>query len=151
MLKQTLIFAMFVGLSFTMFAAQAETIEIEGMDTLRFDKASITVKAGESVTIKLVNNTKFPPMAMSHNWVLLAAGADAKKFDEAAAKAGSSADYIPAGMDKQILAHTGLVAGGESKTVTFTAPKKPGDYEYICTFPGHFPAGMKGTLIVKGK
>ena len=29
-------------------------------------------------------------------------------------------------MSKGILAHTGLVAGGESKTVTFAAPKKAG-------------------------
>ncbi len=86
---------------------------------------------------------------MSHNWILLAAGADAQKFDAAATAAGSDANYIPAGMSKQILAHTGMVAGGESNTVTFTAPRKPGDYEYICTFPGHFTAGMKGTLIVR--
>ena len=151
MLKKTFLFVMFVGLPFTMFAAQAKTIEIEGMNTLRFSKASITVKAGEKVTIKLVNNTKLPGVAMSHNWVLLATGADAQKVDAAATAAGSSADYIPAGVDKQILAHTGMVAGGESKSVTFTAPQKPGDYEYICTFPGHFAAGMKGTLIVKAK
>lgn len=151
MLKRTFIFVMFVGLSFTMFATQAKTFEIEGMNTLRFSEASITVKPGEKVTLKLVNNTKLPGMAMSHNWVLLAAGVDAKKVDAAASAAGSSASYIPAGMSKEILAHTGLVAGGESKTVTFTAPKKPGDYEYICTFPGHFAAGMKGTLVVKAK
>ena len=151
MLKKMFMFAMFATLSFATFAAQAKTIEIDGMDTLRFSEASITVKAGEKVTVKLVNNTKLPGMAMSHNWVLLAAGVDAKKVDEAATAAGSSAGYIPAGMDKQILAHTDLVAGGESKTVTFTAPQKPGDYEYICTFPGHFGAGMKGTLVVTAK
>jgi azurin len=54
-------------------------------------------------------------------------------------------------MSDQIIAHTGLVAGGESDTVTFTAPEEPGDYEYICTFPGHFAAGMKGTLTVKAE
>ncbi len=151
MLKKSFVFAMFVGLSFTMFAVQAKTIEVEGLNTLKFSKTSITVNAGEKVTIKLVNKTKMPAVAMSHDWVLLAAGVDAKKVDAAASAAGSSASYIPAGMSKEILAHTGMVAGGESKTVTFTAPKKPGNYEYICTFPGHFAAGMKGTLVVKAK
>jgi uncharacterized cupredoxin-like copper-binding protein len=33
--------------------------------------------------------------------------------------------------------------------VTFTVPKKPGVYTFICTFPGHFAGGMKGTLTVK--
>jgi uncharacterized cupredoxin-like copper-binding protein len=28
-------------------------------------------------------------------------------------------------------------------------PKAPGSYPYVCTFPGHFQAGMRGTLEVK--
>ena len=38
---------------------------------------------------------------------------------------------------------------GESVEVTFTAPDTPGDRPYICTFPGHYVGGMKGTLIVE--
>ena len=38
---------------------------------------------------------------------------------------------------------------GETVEVTFDAPKAPGVYTFICTFPGHFLAGMKGTLTVK--
>lgn len=149
MLKKTLVLMMFAVLSVSAFAAQAKTVEIEGLNSLKFSKDSITVKPGEKVTIKLTNNSKLPAAAMAHNWVLLAADANAQKIDEAAVKAKGS-DYIPKDMSDQILAHTGLVGGGESDTVTFTAPEKPGDYEYICTFPGHFAAGMKGTLTVKG-
>ena len=85
---------------------------------------------------------------MAHNWILLAADADAQAVDEAAAQAKDN-DYVPKDMSDQILAHTGLVAGGETDEVTFTAPEEPGDYEYICTFPGHLAAGMKGTLTVE--
>jgi len=141
----------FALLSTAAVAVQAKTVEIEGMNTLKFSKDAITVKPGEKVTIKLVNSTELPAGAMSHNLVLLAAGADAHKVDQAATKAGKDKDYIPEGVDDQILAHTGLVAGGESDTITFTAPEKAGDYEYICTFPGHFAAGMKGTLTVKAE
>ncbi len=151
MLKRIFTLTLFVLLSTAAVAAQAKTIQIEGLDTLKFSTESITVKPGEKVTIKLVNNTKLPASAMSHNFVLLTADADAHKVDQAASKAGKSKNYVPEGKDAQILAHTGLVAGGESDTVTFTAPKKPGDYEYICTFPGHFAAGMKGTLTVKAE
>jgi len=28
-------------------------------------------------------------------------------------------------------------------------PAAPGSYPYVCTFPGHFVAGMKGNLVVK--
>ena len=37
---------------------------------------------------------------------------------------------------------------GVSTTVTFT-PGASGTYRYWCTIPGHAPAGMAGTLIVK--
>ena len=42
-----------------------------------------------------------------------------------------------------------MAANGQEVSTTFKAPAKPGTYPYICTFPGHFFAGMKGTLIVK--
>ena len=148
MLKKTLALVMFAVLSVSAFAAQAKTVEIEGMNSLKFSKENITVKPGEEVTIKLTNKTDLPESAMAHNWLLLAADADAQAVDEAAAQAKDN-DYVPKDMSDQILAHTGLVAGGETDEVTFTAPEEPGDYEYICTFPGHLAAGMKGTLTVE--
>jgi plastocyanin len=36
---------------------------------------------------------------------------------------------------------------GASKTVTLNL--KPGSYKFYCTVPGHRPAGMEGTLVVK--
>jgi len=32
---------------------------------------------------------------------------------------------------------------------TFKVPAKPGRYAFLCTFPGHFALGMRGTLVVK--
>lgn len=150
MLKKTLMLVMFAALSTMTIAAQAKTVEIEGKNSLKFSQESITVKPGEEVTIKLTNNTTLPSAAMAHNWILLSADADAEKVDEAASEAKDN-EYVPSDMGDQIIAHTGLVGGGESDTVTFTAPEEPGDYTYICTFPGHFAAGMKGTLTVKAE
>ena len=48
-----------------------------------------------------------------------------------------------------MIAHTDMVGGGESSTITFTAPAA-GEYPYICSFPGHFGL-MTGKLIVKAK
>jgi azurin len=47
-----------------------------------------------------------------------------------------------------VIAHTGLVGPGETVEVTFKAPAA-GTYTFLCSFPGHFAAGMKGTLVVK--
>jgi plastocyanin len=52
-------------------------------------------------------------------------------------------------MKSEILADVGLVGPGERLEVTFTAPKVAGTYPYVCSFAGHYAAGMNGTLIVK--
>ena len=49
----------------------------------------------------------------------------------------------------QVLVATALAGNGETVSAEFTAPAKPGRYTFICTFPGHFAAGMKGVLVVK--
>ncbi|WP_423823104.1 plastocyanin/azurin family copper-binding protein [Salinisphaera sp. SPP-AMP-43] len=128
-------------------AAPAKSVTLIGRNDLRFSKDHITAAPGQKITVKLVNKSHLPASAMSHNWVLLKPGADAGAID-AAAQSAVDNDYIPASKSDRIIAHTGMVAGGESATVTFMAPEKPGDYEYICTFPGHFTAGMKGVLTV---
>jgi azurin len=128
--------------------AQARTIDIEGLQTLKFSVDHISAKPGEKLTVKLSNKTSLPPDAMSHNFVLLKKDADPSAFANAAVNAKDNG-YIPKDMMNKVIAHTELVAGGKSKSVTFTVPKETGDYTYICTFPGHYAAGMKGTLTVK--
>ena len=44
---------------------------------------------------------------------------------------------------------TGQFNPGEERTITFTAPNRPGEYQFICTVPGHLQLGMKGTLVVR--
>lgn len=39
--------------------------------------------------------------------------------------------------------------GGDSTSITFTAPDAPGEYKIYCNIPGHEAAGMKATLIVE--
>ncbi|AWN14710.1 plastocyanin/azurin family copper-binding protein [Salinisphaera sp. LB1] len=129
------------------FAAPTKSVTIVGRNDLRFSQDHITVAPGTKVTLKLINKSHLPASAMSHNWVLLKSGTDAGAFDNAARSAANN-DYIPKSMSDRVIAHTTMVSGGHSDTITFTAPTKPGNYEYICTFPGHFRAGMKGTLTV---
>lgn len=123
-------------------------IEITGNDQMKFDVSSFEVKAGQEVTIILKNIGKLPKVAMAHNIVIIKQGTDAMKF----AMAGISSkdtDYVPPAMKESVVAMTDLAGPGESVKVTFTAPSEPGDYAYICTFPGHFMAGMKGLMVVK--
>lgn len=111
---------------------------------------SITVKPGEKIRIRLTTRSQLPASAMSHNWILLKNSAKPEAFDNAASKAKDN-DYVPTDMKDQIIAHVPLTSGGQTNEVTFTAPEKTGDYTYLCSFPGHFTAGMKGTLKVQGE
>ena len=40
-----------------------------------------------------------------------------------------------------------FVGGGGSARLDFVAPKEPGDYGYVCTFPGHWRL-MQGVMKV---
>jgi azurin len=57
-------------------------------------------------------------------------------------------DYVPTEA-KQVLAHSKLLGPNESDLVTFNAPYVPGDYLYVCSFPGHYSQGTKGFMTVK--
>ena len=81
---------------------------------------------------------------MAHNFVLLAKGTDAAAFTNASATA-SATGYIPVQFKAKVLASTALIGPGETVEVTFKAPAAPGQYTYLCSFPGHFVAGMSDT------
>lgn len=124
------------------------TIEIQGLDTLKFEPATIRAKPGETIRVVLTVKSMMPKVAMAHNFVLMAPKAEIDSFVQAAARARTT-DYIPAARKADILAMTGMAGAGETVEVTFTAPKEPGTYTFICTFPAHYQGGMKGSLIVQ--
>ena len=121
-------------------------LEISGNDQMQYDKQVLTVPAScTEVTVTLHHVGKLPREAMGHNWVLVN-GADLEAVANGGMGAGLANDYVAAG-DKRVLAHTKVIGGGQTTSVTFpTSLLKPGaDYRYLCTFPGH-NALMRGTL-----
>ncbi len=124
------------------------TIKIKGTDQMKFDVTEINAVPGEKIRIVLTTVSKLPKMAMSHNVVVLKKGADAEAFANASAMARDN-DYIAPDMKDQIIAATALAGGGDTVEITFTVPEDAGSYTYICSFPGHYLGGMKGTLNVK--
>jgi putative heme-binding domain-containing protein len=53
--------------------------------------------------------------------------------------------YVP--NSPKVLHATKLVDPNQQIKLSFTAPSEPGDYQYVCTFPGHWRR-MVGTLAV---
>lgn len=129
-------------------ATGPRAIELTAGDNMKFNLATIEAKPGEELKVTLTNIGTLPKEAMGHNWVLLKKGSDPAAFS-AAAMTAKDTDYIPASLKDQIIAHTQTLGPRKSDEVTFKAPTEPGEYPFLCSFPAHFPAGMKGTLVVK--
>ena len=89
-----------------------------------------------------------PKIAMAHNVVVLAKGTNLDAFVNASAMARST-NFIAPAFAKSVIADTGMGGAGDTVQVTFTAPKAPGRYDFVCSFPGHFAGGMRGVLVVK--
>jgi azurin len=129
-------------------AGAGRTVELTGGDDMKFNTTAIEAKPGETLHIVLKNVGAVPKVAMAHNFVALKAGVDAAKFSQDAMTAKDT-DYVPAARKADVLGATKLAGPGETVEVTFKAPAKAGVYPYLCTFPGHYAAGMKGDLTVK--
>jgi azurin len=112
-------------------------IEITAGDTMKYSITAIEAKPGEDIK-----------EVMGHNFVLLKAGSDVAAFD-AAALNSKDTGYIPAALGDEIIAHIDLLGPRKSGEVEFKAPTTPGDYNFLCTFPAHYQAGMRGVLTVK--
>lgn len=122
------------------------TVEIEGNDAMQFNKPAIEVSQScKEFTVKLKHSGKMPKQAMGHNWVL-AKTTDVQAVATDGIAAGLPQDYVKAG-DARVVAHTKIIGGGESDSVTFSPAKLAagGSYTYFCSFPGHSSL-MKGTL-----
>ena len=110
---------------------------------MRYDVETFTVQAGSDVKIWLYN-----PDHMPHNLVVSLPGT-AEEIGNAAAELGADGfgmSFVP--KTNKIIAATKLINHRESELLEFKAPTSPGEYDYLCTFPGHWQI-MRGKMIVK--
>lgn len=124
-----------------------KTFHLTGNDSMKYNITRLDVMPGDPVTLTMKNIGTLPISAMGHDFVLLKQTADANAFDQAALTHKADG-YFPTNLADEVIAHTKLLGPGQSETIHFTAPEKPGEYTYLCTFPGHFQAGMKGIMVV---
>jgi len=128
---------------------ESREITITGNDAMQFDVKKIEVSSGEKIKVTFKNIGSMPKIAMGHNWVLLNKDTDALAFGQKVlASGGSATNALPKSLLGEVIAHTQVLGPGESESVTFDTPSEKGEYEYVCTFPGHF-AMMRGVLEVK--
>jgi uncharacterized cupredoxin-like copper-binding protein len=115
-------------------------------EKLSFDVRWFAVEAGKPVQIVLVNRD-----AMPHNLLVGAPGSLEEIGTQGAAMpmptdpASTAKAFVPD--TPLVLQATRLIKEGESERLAFTAPAKPGEYIFVCTFPGHWMR-MYGVMLV---
>jgi azurin len=114
-------------------------------EQMRYDTPRIVVETDKPFEI-IVENADFMP----HNLVIVKPGARERVGATAASFRPDHLDsegraYVPETPD--VLAATRLLESGQTASLRLRAPRIAGDYEYVCTFPGHHQV-MWGWLIV---
>lgn len=102
------------------------TIEVAGVDQLKFEPDRLEVEAGETIAFEFKNAGDIP-----HEFVL---------GDEETLDAHAHGGDQPNG--------TGEVPGGGTETIAWTFTKA-GELSYECHVDNHHEAGMRGTITVK--
>jgi len=104
------------------------TIDVT-LSEFSFTPNTFTVPAGQEISINAQNNG-----AVVHNFIVM-------NLDTSVGEEFNSEDEANIYWQLEI-------QPGQDSTTTFTAPSEPGDYQIVCSTPGHYVAGMIGTLTV---
>lgn len=126
---------------------EAQVVQIKTVkNAMKYDLSEFVVQAGKAVKIVFEN-----PDFMQHNLLIVQPGtletvgtaADKMATDPQ----GAEKNYVPA--IPEVLFSTPLLDPEASMELTFIAPDKPGEYPFVCTFPGHWRI-MQGVMKVVG-
>ena len=117
-------------------ASEADrTIEVTANDELRFDPAEFEVAAGEVVTFRVTNAGE-----AEHEFVL----GDEQAQQQMAEEMDGGDDHAHSGdMSNAVTVH-----GGEQVELTWRFPDEPTTVLIGCHVPGHYEAGMRGSVTV---
>jgi putative heme-binding domain-containing protein len=115
-------------------------------DQMIFDKERFVVQAGKPVEFVFENTDIMP-----HNFVIVSPGQLEKTGMAAEAFAtqpgAAEKQYVPPMPSGTILLASKLLQTRQAQQLSFTAPREPGIYPYVCTYPGHWRR-MHGALYV---
>lgn len=125
------------------------SVDVDSTDQMTFTTKAIEIdKSCKQFTVNLKHSGSLPKAVMGHNLVI-------SKYDDMSQIAtdgmsvGLDKSYLKDG-DDRVIAHTKVIGGGETDSVTFDVSKlDPAEkYGFFCSFPGHIGM-MKGTVTLK--
>ena len=109
------------------------TIKIHMSDAMRFFPSEVRVKRGDTVRLVLTNSGQ-----LTHEIVI-------GTLDELKKRAARMKENAATQTADAYSAH---VAPGTSARIVWQFTK-PGEFYYACLMPGHFDAGLIGTIVVR--
>jgi uncharacterized cupredoxin-like copper-binding protein len=116
------------------------SIAVTADDTMRFGPGTISATAGETIAFVVTNTGE-----AEHEFVLGDATVQAEHAEEADAAETDEAASMGDEAHEDEAAIT--LAPGETRTLVYTF-EEPGTQFYACHLPGHYEAGMWGTIVV---
>lgn len=119
-------------------------------EQMKFDTTRLVVEAGKPFEVIFENVDVMP-----HNIVFVKPGARKAVSEEVQTMKPDKLDfqkraYLPGDgkkLDPRVLGASKLIEYGQKETLKMNAPAEEGEYEYVCTFPGHWTI-MYGKLVV---
>lgn len=130
--------------------SEIENVDIElelavTPNVLEFDRDELRAQPGQTVRVVFTNTDN-----MEHNLLFIRPGTLAEVGERAdqmiSSPDGRSLGYVPGTSD--VIASTPILDPGESYELVFTVPEQPGEYQFVCTIPGHWRS-MNGEFIVE--
>lgn len=117
------------------------TISVD-MSEFTYAPATISVKSGETVTLRLKNTGTIEHEFMAGREAMAGMGymEDWLAMARAEHATGHDMDHQGSGM---------RVQPKDTATLTITVPAEKGEFEFGCFMPGHYESGMTGKLIVQ--
>lgn len=109
------------------------TVEVSMADAFSYEPDAITVQAGDTIVFEVTNTGELP-----HEFVLGDHELQVEHEQEMADMGAGMMTDEPNAI---------AVPPGETKSLAFTFTE-PGELEYACHQPGHYSAGMVGSLTV---
>jgi uncharacterized cupredoxin-like copper-binding protein len=109
----------------------SRTIQIETTDTLRFVADHLDVRAGETIAFEIRSAGNLP-----HEFFI---GTPEEQLEHEREMARGAPMHAEPGQAE--------VPAGQTVRLVYTFDQ-PGTLEYGCHVPGHYPAGMRGTITV---
>jgi putative heme-binding domain-containing protein len=125
--------------------SSSQKLSVSAAPGLQFEPRVLRVVPGARVSLAFRNGDP----GMPHNVAVVRADA-IDEFGERSMQLASNpraiaTHYVPD--DPRELCFSPILQPGDSYTLYFEAPKEPGEYRLVCTYPGHWRV-MQGSLFV---